>query len=65
MGDTADLRRLALSFLNLSRCAGGRLIVRGYTCSHCNSEEPSVLCRKPVGYTTSRSEDATKKNQSS
>lgn len=31
----------------LSRCAGGRIIVPGYICPHCDSENPKTKCHKP------------------
>ncbi len=39
--DTGDLKVLAWSYLNIIRCPGGRLVVGGYVCLHCEAD-PSL-----------------------
>jgi hypothetical protein len=45
MSDTSDLVLLAETYLRLRRCAGGRLLVDGYCCPHCGSDDPRKICK--------------------
>lgn len=47
--DSEDVKRLAYSYLQLTRCVGGRLRVSGYVCTHdgCTSDNPSNYCQAP------------------
>lgn len=33
---------------SLILCAGGRLVVNGYVCPHCNSDNPPTECNQPA-----------------
>lgn len=33
---------------SLRRCKGGRLVVDGFICPHCDSDNPSSECAKPL-----------------
>ena len=54
--DTADLAAIAQGMLTVTRCPGGRYMVKGYFCVHCGvdtSDDPG-FCGQPVtedGYT--------------
>ncbi len=32
----------------LTRCQGGRWVVVGWVCPHCESDDPEVVCKKPM-----------------
>lgn len=45
--DLVDAHNTADSYLNMTRCAGNRLIASGFICPHCDSGDPSKICKKP------------------
>lgn len=45
--DINDLVACANDCLTLVRCKGGRLIVSGCRCPHCDSYDPQRDCKKP------------------
>lgn len=51
--DTRDLRALALGYLPLTRCPGGRYIHTHYVCPHCGvdytADGNEGFCGQPVG----------------
>lgn len=42
--DEKDFMFLANIYLNTNRCCGGRLIMAGLVCTHCDSNDPSSYC---------------------
>ena len=49
-GERADEKRFADWFSSWAgECKGGRLIVAGYVCIHCNSSDPTEKCLAPKG----------------
>lgn len=50
--DNADLAKLALGMLRLTRCPGGRYNPKGYICMHCGvdytDEGNESFCGQPV-----------------
>lgn len=48
MGDHADYDAcMSIYGPSLVRCAGDRLVVKGYICPHCQSTSPADHCAKP------------------
>lgn len=47
MSDVRDIILLANAYLTLVRCPGGRLVVDGYVCVHCERDPTVQTCGKP------------------
>lgn len=47
--DRADWNRCMQAYgPDVNRCAGGRVVARGYVCPHCDSINPSEDCGEPI-----------------
>lgn len=55
--DRKQILELADFALDYGRCCGGQIILRGYVCHRCRSENPRQECSKPrPGYGKKRRE---------
>jgi hypothetical protein len=43
-----DIENCASDYCPMTDCIGGRPIVRGLVCPHCNSESPGRYCEQPL-----------------
>lgn len=46
--DISDMRRCVSVGGWLERCSGGRLVISGYVCPHCDSDDPKTECKSPA-----------------
>lgn len=42
-----DIERCALVHLPLTMCEGGRVVIEGFICPHCDSTHPKSRCNAP------------------
>ena len=45
--DHNDFMYLAEIYMDVSQCAGGRIVKSGLVCAHCDSDNPSSTCLSP------------------